>query len=69
MGYIGTMARSHRATTASASRANERVPWTTHVVDLTDPSGASWANPQVVLYHGTDAEAAPYILGQVSSPA
>ena len=62
------MARNHRVITVSASRAPEATPPATHAVDLTDPSGASWANPQVVLYHGTDAMAASDILKQVRLP-
>src|SRR5215469_14845139 len=68
MGYIGTMARNRRATAESASRAIERASLATRVVDLTDPSGASWANPQVVLYHATDADAASDILRHVHLP-
>jgi hypothetical protein len=65
---MGTVGRN-RAITASASRAIERTPLVAaHAVDLTDPSGASWANPQVVLYHGTDADAASDIRKQVHLP-
>ena len=62
------MARTHRATTASAGRSVDRPPPTIRVVDLTDPSGVSWGNPEVVLYHATDADAAADILKHVRLP-
>jgi hypothetical protein len=60
------MTRTHRATPASRSIDHAALP--TRVVDFADPSGSSWANPEVALFHGTDADAAADILENVRLP-